>query len=121
SYVAYIQDEVSNIEESCRIETKVLISRRDGTVKCNDTSKCEYPEKVHTEYLNGIELRWRPTCSGKQQDGDSQGKRKQELPLICILEVLIGLTGLTVYSRDFSPLPIALRGSTVVPYQGCVN
>ncbi|MCI45293.1 hypothetical protein A2U01_0066532, partial [Trifolium medium] len=27
-------------------------------VKCN-SSKCGYPE-VHSEYLSGIELRWRP-------------------------------------------------------------
>ncbi|MCI07451.1 kinase R-like protein, partial [Trifolium medium] len=75
---------VGNIEESCRIEMKVTVNRWwDEKVKCN--RKCGYPE-VHSEYVNGIEVRWRPYC-GQQQDRDSdgEGKRKQQLPLLCIL------------------------------------
>ncbi|MCH81492.1 receptor-like kinase, partial [Trifolium medium] len=97
SYVVDIGDYyVSNIAESCRIEMKVTMSSRlDGKVKCNDKSKCEYPDKVHSEYANGIELRWRPiSCEDQQQQdrGNSDspslsqcGKRKQRLSLLCIL------------------------------------
>ncbi|CAJ2677396.1 unnamed protein product [Trifolium pratense] len=96
-YVGYVIFELSYIAESCRIETKVMISDWDEKVICNDTSKCEYPEKVHTEYLNGIELRWRPTSCGKQQHRDSKGKRKPELPLLCILTTtLFGFTLLSL-------------------------
>jgi hypothetical protein len=75
---------VGNTKELCRIEMKLMVSRLDEKVKCN--SMCEYPEEVHSEYVNGIELRWRPYC-GKQQDrdGDRKGKRKQRLPFFCIL------------------------------------
>jgi len=38
---------VRNIAESCRVETKVMISWWDAKVKCN--SKCGYPE-VHSEW-----------------------------------------------------------------------
>jgi hypothetical protein len=67
---------VENIEESCRIEMKLTVSKWDEKVKCN--RKCGYTE-VHSEYVNGIELRWRPLLC------DREGKRKQRLPLLCIL------------------------------------
>jgi hypothetical protein len=98
SYVAYITDEVSIIAESCRIVTKVLIiSRRDGKVKCNDfddKSKCEYPEEVHSEYVNGIELRWRPLLCGQHQ-------QERERKLICILDD-IELTCIQILSTHTS-------------------
>jgi hypothetical protein len=67
---------VENIEESCRIEMKLMVGRWVEKVKCN--RKCGYTE-VHSEYVNGIELRWRPLLC------DREGKRKQRLPLLCIL------------------------------------
>jgi hypothetical protein len=67
---------VENIEESCRIEMKLMVGRWVEKVKCN--RKCGYTE-VHSEYVNGIELRWRPLLC------DWEGKRKQRLPLLCIL------------------------------------
>ncbi|PNX72860.1 receptor-like protein kinase, partial [Trifolium pratense] len=77
---------VGNIEESCRIEMKLMVSKWDEKVKCN--RKCGYPEEVHSEYVHGIELRWRPILCGQQQqdrDSDQEGKRKQRLSLLCIL------------------------------------
>ncbi|XP_058750158.1 rust resistance kinase Lr10-like [Vicia villosa] len=67
------ESEVRDIEESCRIEMKVVISWWDGKVKCNN----KYPE-VETEYVTGIELRWRPISC----EGDSE---EQPLPLTCTL------------------------------------
>jgi len=83
---SYYQDfDVRYIAESCRVETKVMISRWDVKVKCN--SKCGYPE-VHSEYVNGIELRWRPIrCEQQQKDGDRESRRewgRARLPLRCI-------------------------------------
>jgi hypothetical protein len=60
---------------------KVRINRGDEKVKCN-SSKCGYPE-VHSEYLNGIELRWLPLRC--EEASDLYQKRKRRLPLICIL------------------------------------
>ncbi|KAK2384299.1 hypothetical protein QL285_071659 [Trifolium repens] len=75
---------VRNIEESCRIEMKVMVKRWDEKVKCN--SMCEYPE-VHREYVNGIEVRWRPLRC--EEDGDKEsdwyGEKKQQLPLRCTI------------------------------------
>ncbi|XP_045821116.1 rust resistance kinase Lr10-like isoform X2 [Trifolium pratense] len=76
---------VENIEESCRIEMKLTVKKWDEKVKCN--RKCRYPKDVHSEYVNGIEVRWRPYCGQQKQDreSDREGKRKQRLPLLCIL------------------------------------
>jgi hypothetical protein len=76
---------VRNVEESCRIEMKLTVSMWDGKVKCN--RKCVYPE-VHSEYVNGIDIHWRPYCGQQKQDdkdSDREGRRKQRLSLICIL------------------------------------
>ncbi|MCI73984.1 kinase R-like protein, partial [Trifolium medium] len=51
---------------------KVMISDWDEKVICNDKRKC--PEEVHSEYVNGIEFRWRPISCGKQQDRDNHGE-----------------------------------------------
>jgi hypothetical protein len=92
SYVMEIGGEeslsVSHIAESCRIEMKVMISDSDEKVTCNDKRKCGYPVEVHSEYLNGIEYRWRPISCGKQQDGynHGEGRRKPpQSPLRCII------------------------------------
>ncbi|GAU39850.1 hypothetical protein TSUD_68980 [Trifolium subterraneum] len=77
---------VGSIEESCRIEMKVMVSRWEyGTVKCTG-KKCGYPE-VHNEYVNGIEVRWRPLQCLEDGDKDSDwyGERKQQLPLRCTI------------------------------------
>ncbi|PNX73678.1 receptor-like protein kinase, partial [Trifolium pratense] len=89
SYVMEIDGEeslsVTHIAESCRIEMKVMISNWDEKVICNDKRKC--PEEVHSEYVNGIEFRWRPIRCGKQQDRDNHGTRKPPYwsPLRCII------------------------------------
>ncbi|CAK8578543.1 unnamed protein product [Lathyrus sativus] len=67
----YFGSNVRDIAESCRIDMKVKMNRLYGNVKCS--SECGYPE-VHTEHVNGIELRWRPiSCEQlqKQQHIDS--------------------------------------------------
>ena len=70
SYLVDRDEDVSNIVESCRVEMKVMMSGWDNKrVICN-SRKCGYPE-VHSEYVNGIEVRWRPTrCEQQQQDSD---------------------------------------------------
>ncbi|GAU39845.1 hypothetical protein TSUD_68930 [Trifolium subterraneum] len=91
SYVMEIDDEslsVTHIAESCRIEMKVMMSSWDEKVICNDKRKCGYTEEVHTEYLNGIELRWRPMRCGKQQDRDNHGegtRKPLRSPLRCMI------------------------------------
>ncbi|PNX83033.1 kinase R-like protein, partial [Trifolium pratense] len=76
---------VENIEESCRIEMKLTVKKWDEKVKCN--RKCRYPKDVHSEYVNGIEVRWRPYCGQQKHDreSDREGKRKQRSSLLCIL------------------------------------
>ena len=71
-YYSYLVDGVEDVSykaESCRVEMKVVMSGWDTRVICN-SSKCGYPE-VHSEYVNGIEVRWRPIhCEQQQQDSD---------------------------------------------------
>ncbi|MCI42171.1 kinase R-like protein [Trifolium medium] len=76
---------VAHIAESCSIEMKVMISDGENVI-CNDKRKCGYAEEVHSEYLNGIELRWQPRRCGKQQDNHGEGTRKPpRSPLRCII------------------------------------
>lgn len=79
SYLYAVDDSfksyVTGIEESCRIEMKVVMSMWDGKVKCN--SKYEYKE-VETAFVNGIEVRWRPISC--EEDSD-----ELRLPLSCTL------------------------------------
>jgi len=67
SYLVQGDEHVSNIAESCRVEMKIMMSGWDGRVICN-SSKCVYPE-VHSEYVNGIEVRWQPIRCQQQQQG----------------------------------------------------
>jgi hypothetical protein len=73
---------VRNIEESCRIEMKVMVKSWDEKVKCN--SMCEYPE-VHSEYVNGIEIRWRAIRYEEDSHSDKESDWYGKQPLHCIV------------------------------------
>ncbi|XP_058750155.1 rust resistance kinase Lr10-like [Vicia villosa] len=78
----FFEPSVANIGESCRIDMKIMMSRFDGEVKCSTNKKCGYPES-HSEYLNGVEIRWRPLrCV---EDSDWYREVEQRLPLRCML------------------------------------
>lgn len=70
----------ADIAESCSIEMKVMMGTRRGAVRCG--GNCSYPE-IHSERVNGIELRWRPTRC--RQDGEPNLEQEQLPALRCIL------------------------------------
>lgn len=74
------EGEARDIAESCSIEMKVMMGTLEA-VRCG--GNCSYPE-IHSERVNGIELRWRPT---RCQDGEPNLERERVPlgPLRCIL------------------------------------
>ncbi|PNX74283.1 hypothetical protein L195_g030199 [Trifolium pratense] len=68
------------------------------------------PEEVHSEYVNGIEIRWRPYVGSRSKtESDGEEKRKR-LSLLCILYQ----TGFTCIDMSLMHIPYRERAPDIM-------